>query len=169
MIDVRTGLVAVVLSLFFGIEGGIAQGAQVVCIGSSGALTVREKKCVSGETKATMANLPQRGEKGATGASGGAGRGTRRIERISDDFLHFNELSESRMYAFCNDDEVVLGGGCGCFNDQASHSRIVSSSPMPIVQSNPGRAGWRCSMIPGAGYSVDAGEFRAYAICAQVN
>lgn len=165
----RTGLLAVVLSLFVGVEAGFAQGMRVVCIGSGGALTVREKKCVSGETKATMANLPQRGEKGATGASGGVGLGTRRIERIADSFIHFNELSESRIFAFCNDDEVVLGGGCGCFNDQASHSRIVSSSPMPVVQSNPGRAGWRCSMMVAPDYGVDVGEFRAYAICAQAN
>jgi hypothetical protein len=165
----RVGLAVIVVSVLFCIKVSFAQDARVVCIGSGGSLTVREGKCVGGETKASMKNLPQEGAKGDTGSTGGVGLGTRRIERIADDFIHYNDLGQSRVFAFCNNDEVVLGGGCGCFNDEAGHGRISSSGPMPVVQSNSGRAGWRCAMISGSDYDADFSNFRAYAICAQAN
>lgn len=167
---IRRQVILGLLSFFLSIGTSFAQSPRVVCIGADGSLTVREKKCLALETKATMTNLPQQGAKGPTGASGGAGLGSPRVERIAEDYFHYSTLNQSRVFAFCNDDEVVLAGGCGCFNNSACHSRINSSGPMPIDQSVAGRSGWRCAMVTGIGYNGgDAGSFRAYAICAQAN
>jgi len=165
----RVHLIFTALSFFIGVSPVLSQGVRVVCISSKGALTVREKKCLSSETKATMGNLPQQGAKGAAGAAGQKGLGSIRVERIADDFLHFVGVPQSRVFAFCNDDEVVLHGGCACFSEISCNSRITSSGPMPFNQSVAGRSGWRCATIAGIDESADAGSYRAYAVCAQAN
>lgn len=142
-----------------------AQSARVVCIASNGDLTVRTKQCQGSEKQATMSNLQQVGAKGATGPAGKNGVLNRRIELISDTQL-LPIKSQSHVFAFCNDDEVVLSGGCGCF-DGFCNSLVSASGPMPVDSTEPGRSGWRCTINPSV--DPDLGNYKAYAICAEAN
>lgn len=155
------------LSALCSIGADSALAAQVVCIASNGALTVRESKCLATESKASMTNLPQSGAKGATGAAGVGGIGARRVEKIGD-IQAFFASGQSHVFAFCDSDEVLLGGGCGCFEGIGCNSAISSAGPMPIVAAQGARNGFRCTMAATHDTSLDFGEYRAYSICAQV-
>lgn len=167
--NTRNKIVTLALVIAVGVAPALAQNTRVVCIASTGALTVREKKCLSTETKATMSNLPQRGTKGTTGPAGQAAIGDRRVERIADDQIIVNTNAPAHVFAFCNDDEVVLSGGCGCIDSGACNTVLSSSGPMPVDPNAGGRYGWRCAMIPTLNSDLDYGSYRAYAICAQAN
>jgi len=145
-----------------------AYAAQVVCIAADGALTVREKKCPGGESRATMVNLPQGGAKGATGAAGPRAIGVPRVEKISDkQGLSFS--GQSFVFAFCDRDEVVIGGGCGCFEVGSCNSAISSTGPMPIAATEGARIGWRCSMVATHNTATDSGEFGSYSVCTRIS
>lgn len=143
----------------------VAQSMRVVCIASNGDLNVRPKKCLASETKATMSNLQRVGAKGVTGPAGKDGVLNRRVERITD--LQLLPIkSQSHVFAFCNDDEVVLSGGCGCF-DGFCNSLVSASGPMPVNPTEAGRSGWRCTVNPSV--DPDIGSYKAYAVCAEAN
>jgi|GEM_PF-5496794 len=154
-----------VVALFNPLYCGAAQSGNVVCIAANGELLVRAKKCLSSETKAMMSTLQRVGAKGAIGPAGEAAVRNRRVEVISDiQIIRVN--GQAHVFAFCNDDEVVLGGGCGCF-DGFCNSLVASSGPMPVDSKQIGRKGWRCTLIPSV--DPDLGSYKAYSVCAEAN
>ncbi|NDC38979.1 MAG: hypothetical protein EBZ48_13170 [Proteobacteria bacterium] len=136
---------------------------RVICISSSGALTVRNNKCLTSEAKATTTNLPQQGAKGATGAAGQDGLRGRRVEIFRDSYQLVSIGNQAHSFAFCNQGEIVVGGGCACFN-LFCNTAISASSPLPTDPSTGEREGWRCAF--NATVDPDSGTYGAYAICA---
>lgn len=157
---------AVLLGLLVSVvSGGEARAGVpwVVCIGTGGSLVVRETKCVAGESRASLTNLPQRGAKGATGPAGAPGIRGRRIESLSDiQFVRLN--SSSYTFAHCDRDEVVIGGGCACGEGFFCNSAIATMSPLPLDTTSQARQGWRCDIAPTV--DPDAAEYTSYVICA---
>jgi hypothetical protein len=167
----KISLIKLALFSFLGLlvtsEVVVAADLQFICIGSSGALTVRAKKCLSSEVKALLSTLRQTGSKRATGESGISGLGEPREAVLSDRQLPSEAGNVAVSVSFCNIGEVVLGGGCrGIFSGAPCNSSISSTGSIPIVTSSSGRQGWRCAYTS---LDIDIADYSAYSICAKAS